>query len=273
MRISAIQMDMEFESPLKNFKKSEELIRMAAKEKIDTVVLPETWNTGFFPIKNIKEMSDNNGENTIKLLSKLSKELNVNIIGGSVVNEKEKGIYNTSYIFNREGECIAEYDKTHLFSYMHEDYYFKKGNRVTTFELDGVKCGVIICYDIRFLELARTLALQGIKILFVVAQWPITRIMHWEVLNTARAIENQIFVVCVNSCGTAGETIYGGHSAIINPWGEIIAKASNKEEIITADIDLNIVEKIRSTINVYNDRRTDLYKINERRCTNKSGKF
>lgn len=261
IRVSAIQMNMEFENPDKNYKRAEELIRLAAKEKPDTIVLPETWNTGFFPLENIKELCDKNGERTKKLFSALSKELGVNIVGGSVVNEKGGEIYNTSYVFNREGECIAEYDKTHLFSPMHEDDHFKKGGKVTTFELDGVKCGIVICYDIRFLELIRTQTLQGIKVLFVVAQWPVPRIGHWEVLNQARAIENQIFNVCVNSCGTAGQTVYGGHSALINPWGEIIAKASDKEEIITGELDLAIVDKIRSTINVYNDRRPELYKI------------
>ncbi|MDF2519781.1 MAG: Nitrilase/cyanide hydratase and apolipoprotein N-acyltransferase [Clostridia bacterium] len=261
IRVSAIQMDMEFANPDKNYQKAEELIRLAAKEKPDTIVLPETWNTGFFPEKNIKELCDKDGQRTKQLLSALSKELSVNIIGGSVVNEKGGDIYNSSYIFNRQGECIAEYDKTHLFSFMHEDYYFKKGGKTTTFELDGVKCGIIICYDIRFLELVRTLTLQGIKILFVVAQWPVPRLKHWETLNLARAIENQIFSVCVNSCGTAGQTVYAGHSALIDPWGEIIAKASGKEEIITGDIDLAVVDKIRNTINVYNDRRPELYKI------------
>jgi len=252
---------MEFAALDKNYKKAEELIRLASKEKPDTIVLPETWNTGFFPKENIKDLCDKSGKRTINLFSSLSKELGVNIIAGSVVNEKNDGMYNTSYIFNKKGECIAEYDKTHLFSFMNEDDYFKKGSKITTFELDGVKCAVIICYDIRFLELVRTLSLQGIKILFVVAQWPVPRINHWEVLNQARAIENQIFVACVNSCGIAGETMYGGHSALINPMGEILAKALDKEEIITTDFDIEMVDKIRNTINIYNDRRTDLYNI------------
>jgi len=261
LKISAIQMNMEFENPDKNFQRAEELIRQAAKDDVDTIVLPETWNTGFFPIEKLNELADQNGNRTKEIFSTLSKELNKNIIAGSVVNSRDGKIYNTSYIFNRNGECIAEYDKTHLFSYMHEDDYFQKGDKVTTFELDGVKCGIIICYDIRFLELVRTLTLQGIKILFVVAQWPVPRIYHWETLNAARAIENQIFVACVNSCGKAGETIYGGHSALIDPWGEIISKASGEEEIITGEFDIAIVDKIRSTINVYNDRRNELYKI------------
>lgn len=263
MKVSAIQMNMKFEDPDYNYVRVEELIRTAAKEKPDTIVLPEAWNTGFFPTENVDELADLDGERTKKLFSKLTKELNLNIVAGSVINKRSDGIYNTSYIFNKDGECIADYSKSHLFSYMNEDDHFKRGNKVTTFELDGIKCGIIICYDVRFLELVRTLTLQGIKILFVVAQWPVPRINHWEILNQARAIENQIYVVNVNSTGVAGKTIYGGHSSIIDPWGEYLAKGGADEEILTVELDMNMVDEIRDTINVYNDRRPELYKIGE----------
>ncbi len=208
-------------------------------------------------------MADRDGHRTKELFASLARELEINIVGGSITNLKGKGgsLYNTCYTFNKKGECVVEYDKTHLFSYAKEHEYFQAGDRVTTFELDGVKCGVIICYDIRFLELVRTLALQEIEVLFVPAQWPVPRINHWEILNQARAIENQMYVVCVNACGVAGETIYGGHSAVINPWGEVLAKAGDKEEIITAELDFGIVERIRNSINVYRDRRPELYNI------------
>lgn len=261
MKVTAVQMNMVFEEPNKNFIKVEKLIRAAAKEKPDTIVLPETWNTGFFPTKNAMKLADRDGRRTKELFSELSKELELNIVGGSVVNMKGGSLYNSSYIFNKKGECIADYDKTHLFSFAKENAYFNKGDKITSFDLDGVKCGIIICYDVRFLELVRTLTLRDIKILFVVAQWPVPRINHWDILNQARAIENQIFVVNVNSCGVAGETIYGGHSSIINPWGEVLAKAGRKEEIITAELDLEIVDEIRDTINVYRDRRPELYNI------------
>mgnify|MGYP000943461613 CR=1 FL=1 len=261
MKVSGIQMNMEFANPEKNYERVEKLIRQAAESNPDTIVLPETWNTGFFPAEDLERLSDNNGERTKEICSRLSKELNVNIVAGSVANRKENGIYNTAYIFNRKGELVAEYDKTHLFSPSHEDDYFVKGSRFTTFELDGIQCGIIICYDVRFLELVRSIALEGIKVLFVVAQWPDVRINHWEILNLARAIENQMFNVNVNSCGIAGNTKNGGHSSIIDPWGNVLAKAGDNEEIITADLDMAIVEKIRSTINVYNDRRSDLYTI------------
>ncbi len=97
--------------------------------------------------------------------------------------------------------------------------------------------------------------------LFVVSQWPKIRTFHLRSLTTARAIENQMFVVCCNSCGVAGETVYGGNSAIIDPWGETIALAGETEEILSTECDLKVLDSIRSTIPVFRDRRPELYNI------------
>ena len=136
---------------------------------------------------------------------------------------------------------------------------FTPGKDVTTFDTPWGKFGVIICYDIRFPELVRSLALQGIDVLFVVSQWPKARIPHLRSLTTARAIENQMFVVCCNSCGTAGKTVYGGNSAIIEPFGKTLALAGETEEIISSICDMQILSDIRGSIPVFRDRRPELY--------------
>ena len=119
----------------------------------------------------------------------------------------------------------------------------------------------MICYDIRFPELTRTLAVQGMDMLFVVSQWPAARIGHLRALTVARAIENQAFVICCNSCGDAGDTHYGGFSAIIDPWGQTLALAGETEQILTAECELDVLDGIRSSINVFRDRRPELYQI------------
>ena len=261
MKIGLIQMDMKLGESAYNFQHAENLVRQAAKESPDVLCLPETWNVGSFPKENLMAHCDKDGAKTRELFGKLAKELNVNIIAGSIANVKEGKIYNTSLVFDRRGECIAEYDKTHLFTPLAEDEYFAFGNKTVTFELDGVKCGLIICYDVRFGELVRTLALQGIQILFVPAQWPDIRVNHWNVLNQARAIENQMFVACVNSVGKAGKIQFGGHSALIDPWGKVLQMGGDGEEIVTGTFDLSIIEGIRKSINVFRDRRPELYHI------------
>ena len=262
MKISCIQMDMRFGDADWNFARAEALVRAAAAaERPDVAVLPETWNTGFFP-KDLAPCADHEGERTKAVFSALARELHLNIVCGSVANRRADGFYNTAYVFDRTGAVAAEYDKTHLFTPSGEDQYFQVGSHTCRFTLEGRRCALIICYDIRFPELTRTLALEGVDLLFAVAQWPEKRTMHLETLARARAIENQMFLALCNSVGTAGETRCGGHSAIIDPWGEYLAKAGEVEETITGEADFSVIEGIRSSINVFRDRRPELYTIN-----------
>ena len=262
MRISCIQMDMVIGDVDYNYSLAEKLIREAALNNPDTVVLPETWNSGYFPKENLESFCDNDGKRTKEIIGGLAKELKINVVAGSVANIKNGKIYNTSYTFDRNGNCVAEYDKTHLFTPMNEDGYFTKGEKTATFTLDGKKCGILICYDIRFPELTRTLTVNDrLDYLFLVAQWPKMRVDHLLTLSKARAIENQMFVVCTNSCDKSGDTVFGGNSAVFDPWGEKIACASSDREIITADCDEGILENIRQSINVFADRRKEIYNI------------
>ena len=227
----------------------------------DLLALPEMfccpYETELFPLRAEPE-----GGETFQRCSDLARQYGVWLSAGSVPERSEDGrVYNTAYVFDREGACVASYDKTHLFTPMGEHEYFTPGDHLCTFTLDGVKCGLIICYDLRFPELTRSLILQGCDLLFVPAEWPKVRLLHWQTLNRARAIENQIFLACCNGCGTAGETVYGGHSAIYDPWGEVKAEAGEQEEIILADCDFAVKEQIRSSINVFRDRRPEMYKL------------
>ena len=260
MKVSCVQMNVMFEKPDENFKNAEKLIRQAAVDGADVIVLPETWNTGFFPREDLEALADWFGERTKALIGNLAKELSVNIVAGSVANVKADGVYNTAYVFDREGRCVAEYDKTHLFSPMDEDKYFRKGNHTSMFVLDGVECGIIICYDVRFPELTRAMTVKGVDILFMVSQWPEVRVAHLDALTKARAIENQMFMVCCNASGSADKTVYGGNSSVTDPWGNTLVHAEGTgEEIISADCDTSILDGIRSSINVFRDRRSDMY--------------
>lgn len=259
MKVTCLQMDMKLGCPDENFAKAEQMIRQAMSEQPDVLVLPETWNTGFFPKENLPSLCDRDGQRVKAEIGALAKEYRVNIVAGSVSNLRDGKVYNTAMVFDRTGQCIASYDKTHLFTPMGEDDYFTPGDHLCRFQLDGVQCGIIICYDVRFPELTRSLTVPGLDVLFVVSQWPKVRTFHLRTLTTARAIENQMFVVCCNSCGTAGETVYGGNSAIIDPWGELLAAAGEQEQQLTAQCALETLTQIRNTIPVFRDRRPALY--------------
>ena len=262
MKVTCIQMDMRFGDPAWNFSRAETLIEEAVKtEAPDVVVLPETWNTGFFPRENLSALADDDGRETVSRIGAIAKKHGVNVVAGSVANNRDGGVYNTAYVFDREGGVVASYDKTHLFTPSGEDLFFQKGDHLTAFTLDGVQCGLIICYDIRFPELTRTLAVRGLDLLFVVAQWPDIRIPHLLALSKARAIENQMFVAVCNSCGRAGATQNGGHSVVFDPWGETLAAAGAGETLLSASLDFGVLAGIRDSINVFRDRRPSLYDV------------
>lgn len=261
MKISCIQMDMAFGAADENFERAKQLIRAAAQEGPDVIVLPETWNTGFFPRENLPALCDTDCARVKQELGTLAAELHVNLVAGSVSNRREGRVYNTACVFDRTGSCVAQYDKTHLFTPMGEHEFYTPGDHVCRFRLDDVECGLIICYDIRFPELTRSLSLSGAQMLFVVSQWPQARVEHLSTLVRARAIENQMFAVCCNSCAAAGETKYAGASAVVDPWGKTLAQAAEHEEIITAACDMAVVGDIRQSINVFRDRRPELYNV------------
>lgn len=225
-----------------NFETAEKFIRSA--EYSDVVVLPELWNTGYFPTP-LENYADKNGERTSEFISNLSRELNLNIVAGSVAVEVDGKFYNRCLVSNRKGEIVAAYDKTHLFTFAGEEKVFTAGDKIVTVEIDGVKCGLSICYDLRFPEFIRKLALQGVEILFVPAAWSLLRLMPRQILTKARAIENQIFVVFVNSLG---------RSEIINPLGVVLGETGINEQNFSLSIDLETGKQFIKTMNLLADR-------------------
>lgn len=266
-RICLIQMDVSIGEPDRNadrVKRRIEQVMDSPGARPDVIVLPEMWNTGY-ALEKLDQLADPGGEAARELLSALSARYGVNIIGGSVSVREGSRFYNRLYVTDRQGRIAAQYDKTHLFRLMDEHSYLTAGDLLGRFELDGVACGAIICYDLRFPELARTLALDGAEVLFVPAQWPHPRLHHWRTLLTARAIENQMFIAACNRVGTSvgadgTASAFFGHSVVLDPWGETIAGAEEEETDIYADIPLSSVQEVRSRIPVFADRREALYR-------------
>lgn len=260
MKISLLQMDVVLADREANFKKIAAKIEEAMQTEPDVIVLPELWDVGFFP-KNVMELGDIDGVLAKGFLESLARKYHVNIVGGSIARKTEDKIFNTQYVFSREGELVCTYDKVHLFSPSGEHEIFTPGENLAVYELDGVKMGSIICYDTRFSEWVRMTALKGIEMLFIPAAWPHPRLNHWRLLCQVRAIENQMFVASVNHAGEANGLEFCGHSQLINPWGEVIAEAGEDEEIVTGEFDLSIIQDIRERINVFRDRRPELYNL------------
>jgi len=260
MRISLVQMHVDAGNPDANFERAAGRLERAAAGRPDLIVLPEMWNTGY-ALDIIDSIADPAGERTKAFISDFSRRHGVNVIAGSIAERREDGVYNALRIFDRDGKPAGEYDKIHLFRLMDEEKHLRPGGGIGLAEIDGVRIGVMICYDIRFPELARTLALAGAKMLVVPAEWPHPRLAHWRTLLRARAIENQMYVAACNRVGSSNGTDFFGHSMVIDPWGEIVAEAGEEETILTAEIDLGLVEEVRRRIPVFEDRRPSLYRL------------
>lgn len=260
MEVAVLQMQVACGQPKKNIETLHHLAAQAMDARPDVLLLPELWLTGFYP-RPIRSYADVNGQKTCTILSALAQKYQVNVVGGTVPVTLDNKVFNTGYIFDRRGQLVNTYRKTHLFSPSGEDKDFTAGEQLVTFYLDGIKCGILVCYDIRFPEAARKLALADISLLFIPAAWPLKRLLHWQTLIQARAIENQLFVIACNAAGMDGSgQQLAGHSAIIDPWGEIIAEADTEETILHGNIQPATQAQIRETINVFHDRRPSLYK-------------
>ena len=254
-------MDIELGNPDANYKRITILTKeiMHQKEKPEVIVLPELWTTGY-AFNQIEDIALIEGKESADFLGKLSKQYGVWFVGGSVIASTSTGYVNRAQVINPDGKLVAIYDKVHLFGLMNEDKYFVNGKKINIFNLNGIDSSCVICYDIRFCELIRKIALSKVKLLFVSAEWPHPRLDHWRTLLIARAIENQMYVVACNRVGKSGKNIFFGHSMVIDPWGKILGELiEEKEDFLTIDIDLSIVEEVRNKIPVFNDRRPEVY--------------
>lgn len=258
MKIALIQMQVLEKNKETNARHGLELIQQAARDN-DLVLLPEIWTTGY-SLGHLKREAEEMGNGFIHSLQEIAKENQCLLLPGSVPMKRDDKIFNTSIAIDRTGKIVNVYDKVHLFQMYHEDRFFAAGDKFNCYELDGVTMASTVCYDLRFPELYRHMALAGAKICFVVAEWPDTRGAIWRLLLQARAAENHMFVVGVNAVGTSGKQKFFGHSMVCGPDGRIIAEGGTEEEIIRTEINLDEVEQVRSKLNALKDVRKELIK-------------
>lgn len=248
-----------------------EKIREAAKSGVDFAVLPEMfccpYDNAYF-----QGFGEEAGGEAQIALSNLAKELGIYIVGGSVPELADGTIYNTSYVYNRTGRELARHRKVHLFDInvaggqrFFESDVLSPGGQITTFETEFGTMGLCICFDLRFEELARCMALRGAKCMFVPAAFNMTTgPAHWELLFRQRAVDNQCFTVGVSPArNPAASYVAYGNSIAVDPWGTVLCRAGAEAEILYVQLDLHRVEAVRAQLPILSARRTDLYELRE----------
>lgn len=251
-----------------NIKKAENMIRELAQRGSETIILPEMFNCPY-DNRRFQEYAETQEGPTITRLVEVARELQVHIIAGSIPERTKKGIYNTSFTINPQGEIIGRHRKIHLFDInipgritFKESDTLLPGGTPTIIRIDHTRIGIGICYDIRFPELSRIMTLQGAKILAFPGAFNMTTgPAHWKTLIKARAIDNQVFVVAVSPArDKRAEYVAYGHSMVVDPWGSIIYEAGADETIKNVEIDLSQVEKVRKRLPLLENRRPEIYR-------------
>ena len=260
MKIGIVQFHTS-EDILKNIERMKTCI---LSMQADLLLLPELWICPFENQK-IKE-AFHFQQKSESMLKECAKQKKMWIIGGTIPYKGE----NTCLVFNDQGEKIASYSKMHLLevharhTYRESDV-FKPGNSLCTFDTPWGKAGIIVCYDIRFPELTRILAQEGIQILFLPAAFnQQVGLLHWKPLLQTRAMENEIFVIGASPYYTYKNYQAFGHSLIVDPFGRILYEMKENEEMGTYDIHLEEIQKIRKRMPLWELRRTDIYEIGEK---------
>jgi deaminated glutathione amidase len=256
VRAAAVQLNSD-EDKDRNLERAERLTRAAAADGADLVVLPEKFN-----VLGSHDAYRANAEPldgpTVGWARETARELGIDLVAGSFVEARvgHDKLSNTSVHIGPDGEVRGVYRKIHMFDVTVEGKEYREsasqeaGDEIVTSEADGARLGLTVCYDLRFPELYRILALKGARIITIPAAFTkVTGAAHWDTLVRARAIENQAFVVAADQIGThpPDNESFGG-SQIVDPWGEVLARADDEECFVAADLDLSSQDEVRESL-------------------------
>jgi len=255
MKIALGQMDVRAGRPAENWRHAERWAQESATQGAQLLLFPELWLSGF-DLSHAADHARAWEAGDRARFAVLAQETGL-YLGGSVIAEDDKGRpANTAVLFAPQGDLVASYRKVHLFAPMGETRFLAAGEATPSFDLPWGRTALAVCYDLRFPELFRRYADAGVAVVLLTAQWPIPRIEHWRILLRARAIENQCLIAACNRAGEDEDgTVFGGHSAVIAPHGQVLVEAQETPDLLLVDVDLEEIGRIRREFPVLADRR------------------
>ena len=260
LNISAIQMSSIIGDKYKNFDKLQTLVERDITDNVDVIILPEVWTVGWDCREFRKTAEYIDSSETVALLSDIAKKYKACILGGSFIEKvDEQTFLNTCPVIDREGKLIAKYSKNHLYSSYgaDENKYVKTGDCPVMIDIDGIKTGLTICYDIRFPEIFRAYRKLGAELLVNMAAWGLKKPIPWETMTRCRAIENQAYMVALTQSGQISDTEWNiGHSRIFDFLGETISEIKDqKEGAMSVTVNFSKLRKYREECQIMNDLR------------------
>jgi omega-amidase len=257
VRVCSAQIASVWDDPDKTLEKAALFVRHAAASGAALIGFPEQFATGWDP-RSATHTGDRNGT-IVTALKEMAKENRIAILG-SFRERNTPRPRNTAIVVGSDGRILAGYAKIHLFGPGGEQEGFTPGSELGIFQLGPLRCGIAICYDLRFPELFRLYAKAGVQAIFVPAAWPESRMKHWELFITARACENQLYVTGINTTEKTPVETYAGGSMTVDPHGTVISRATGAEQLLFCDLDPAVVAAARAAFPVAKDCRDDLYR-------------
>ncbi|HEX9080819.1 MAG TPA: carbon-nitrogen family hydrolase [Holophagaceae bacterium] len=256
LHVALVQQDTVWEDPTANLAKARAFVAEAARAGARVVVFPELATTGFTMAP--EGFAEPLPGPTTEAFGRMARAHGIYVIGTAVETHAPHP-RNAAFVLGPDGVLVATYRKLHPFSYGEEHQHYVGGEDCPVFDLDGIPCGLQICYDLRFPEPFRSLAARGAEVVFLPANWPVRRIDAWSTLLAARAIENQMAVCGVNRVGRDALVEYPGRSAILDAFGAPVASGGEGEGLVLGDLDLEKLRAWRTRFPALKDRRLDLY--------------
>ncbi len=261
-----------------NVKKAVDMIKSAARNDADIILLPEMFNCPYDNSKFREYAESVEDSATLERISEAARNSGVYVVAGSIPELDDGKLYNSSFIFNRDGEVMDVHRKMHLFDIhvpgeisFRESENLTAGDKVTVVETDLCRVGVVICYDIRFPELSRLMVDRGVELILVPGAFNMTTgPAHWETLMRVRAVDNQVYLAAASPARNRELSyIAYGHSMIVDPWGDVLNQAGASEEIIYAEVNSSRIRDVRNQLPLLENRRKDIYRITEVSVQNK----
>jgi omega-amidase len=257
VRICCAQAGSRWDSPEENLRRAARCAAEAAEHGASLIVFPEQYATGWDP--SAASRAEPPGGPVQSAFAAIAGEAGITVVGSARIIDGER-LTNSCVVYGPKGDLLVSYAKMHLFSPSGEQMVYSPGNALGCFEVEGVRFGLAVCYDLRFADLFRAYARAGVHCVCVPAAWPCERLHHWRLFVQARALENQYYVAGTGTIGTTPVGEYCGGSVVVGPDGDERAAGGDGEHLLFADIDPSEVMRVRASFPVTADRRDDLYR-------------